>query len=100
VFNGLLLGAAYDAAFDAGLITFKIDGQIAISEMLGNEQRQAAGLDAAATLRSITQQHQEYLYYHRSAATPAAAPIPTISRRVSVLIRNLSAGEALQRDVR
>jgi hypothetical protein len=66
VFNGLLLGAAYDAAFDAGFITFETDGQIKISEMLGYEQRQAAGLDAAATLRSITQQHQEYLDYHRS----------------------------------
>lgn len=66
VFNGLLLGAAYDAAFDVGLIAFQADGRIIISGTLSEGQRKGAGLDAAAALRSVSEQHQEYLAYHRS----------------------------------
>jgi putative restriction endonuclease len=67
VFNGLLLGAAYDAAFDAGLIAFDDDGRIVISTSVADEQREAAGLDAGATLRAITDRHRSYLAYHRLA---------------------------------
>jgi hypothetical protein len=65
VFNGLLLGAAYDAAFDAGLIAFDDDGRIVISTSVADEQREAAGLDPGATLRAITDRHRSYLAYYR-----------------------------------
>jgi hypothetical protein len=67
VFNGLLLGVAYDAAFDAGLIAFEPDGRIVISSNLADEQRLAAGLDAGVALRAITDQHRSYLAYHRAS---------------------------------
>ena len=67
MFNGLLLGAAYDAAFDAGLITFGADGKIIVSDALSDEQRDVAGLSTDAVLRLTSDQHQEYLAYHRSS---------------------------------
>lgn len=66
VFNGLLLGAAYDAAFDAGLIAFAPDGQIIVSTVLSDDQRTAAGLNPTVKLRSIADRHQNYLAYHRT----------------------------------
>ena len=37
VHNGLLLSALWDAAFDAGLVTFEDDGRPCFSEALGHQ---------------------------------------------------------------
>ncbi|TIX78606.1 MAG: HNH endonuclease [Mesorhizobium sp.] len=67
VFNGLLLGPAYDAAFDAGLITFEDDGSIAISPRLPPNQLLAAGISERARLSTISETHRAYLAYHRES---------------------------------
>jgi len=66
VHNGLLLGPAYDAAFDAGFITFNDDRTIVVSSQLPADQRSAAGIEATATLRSLRDEHRAYLEHHRA----------------------------------
>lgn len=65
VFNGLMLGPAYDAAFDAGLITFADDGRIIISQRLPSNQIEAAGISVNAALQTLLDQHRSYLAHHR-----------------------------------
>jgi hypothetical protein len=67
VFNGLLLGAAYDAAFDAGLISFNIDGSIAISNQLPAHQLLAAGISDRARVTTLDEAHRSYLAHHRES---------------------------------
>jgi hypothetical protein len=62
VHNGLLLSALWDAAFDAGLVTFEDDGTPRFAETLGQEAR--ALLPWAAPL-TLTDQHRTYLAWHR-----------------------------------
>ena len=63
--NGLLLSPAYDAAFDAGLISFQADGEIMISRSLTAERLQAAAISKTARLRSLSSAHLPYLVHHR-----------------------------------
>ena len=65
-FNGLLLCPNLDAAFDSGLISFKDDGRLLISNQLNPEDQAALGVDSAASLRFIDERHQQYLWYHRN----------------------------------
>lgn len=67
VFNGFILGPAYDAAFDAGLISFEDDGTIAISPRLPTNQFLAAGISNTARLSAVTDQHRGYLAHHRES---------------------------------
>ncbi|MGB2057929.1 MAG: DUF2002 family protein [Alcanivorax sp.] len=62
-YNGLLLTANLDAAFDNGLITFSRNGKI----LIAREFTDAAdfGIDANMKLRKLDAQHQEYLTWHR-----------------------------------
>lgn len=63
VHNGLLLAVHWDAAFDAGLVTFDNDGAALFSAVLGAAERLI--LDASPKLL-LTQQHQIRLAWHRS----------------------------------
>ncbi|AWN15324.1 putative type II restriction endonuclease [Salinisphaera sp. LB1] len=63
VYNGLLLTANLDAAFDAGLITFEETGAIRISRHFANAA--AFGIAADMRLRSIETAHDSYLQHHR-----------------------------------
>ena len=45
VFNGLLLAPNLDAAFDRGFITVAENGEVLVSERLGDPDRRALGLD-------------------------------------------------------
>jgi len=65
IFNGLIRGPAYDAAFYAGLITFDAGGAIAISPRLISSQCSVAGIEAGVTLKTLTEKHHAYLSYHR-----------------------------------
>ncbi len=66
VYNGLLLAAHLDAAFDQGLITFSPKGELSVSAHLGTEARQLLGLDRAWPLLRLKPQHEVYLAYHRA----------------------------------
>ncbi|MER8678817.1 HNH endonuclease [Mesorhizobium sp. M1405] len=64
VHNGLLLSALWDAAFDAGLVTFDNDGKVLPSPSL--EAAAQEGLAVRETPRLILRdKHLPYLAYHR-----------------------------------
>lgn len=64
VHNGLLLSALWDAAFDAGLVSFDDLGRPIPSPRLGDDARTAMDLDAVAQL-PLSDQHRERLKWHR-----------------------------------
>jgi HNH endonuclease len=64
-FNGFLLQPSLDAAFDAGYISFDLDGRIMISRELSEADAKTLGLDASLHLRKFEAKHQHYLDYHR-----------------------------------
>ena len=66
VFNGLLLAAHLDAAFDSGFITVAYDGTVLVSSMLPPDARSVVGLDGVLTVRSLHHAHQRYLRSHRA----------------------------------
>jgi len=64
VHNGLLLSALWDAAFDAGLVTFDALGRPVASPQLGKAARDALELDEAAPL-PLSDEHRGRLEWHR-----------------------------------
>ena len=64
LYNGLLLGPAYDAAFDKGFITFGADGVMQVSGKLSDFQLDGLGIVRGASLRKIEDEHRVYLGYH------------------------------------
>lgn len=78
VYNGLLLSALWDAAFDAGLVTFEDDGTPRFAVGLSAEAR--AALRWSTPLR-LTAQHRAQLAWHREnvfAATATAPNLPSL----------------------
>lgn len=67
VFNGLLLAAHWDAAFDAGLVTFDDDGKLSPSPQLPADALQLlAGAASPAAIRiSMQPQHTPLMQWHR-----------------------------------
>lgn len=65
VYNGLLLAAHLDAAFDAGLIAFKDNGEILISDNLPESDRRAMNINSSLVLRQVGISHYENLSWHR-----------------------------------
>ena len=66
VFNGLLLSANLDAAFDAGLVTFDDAGLMVCSPALPPEARALLGWSGALRLRRIEAAHRAYPAFHRA----------------------------------
>ena len=66
-YNGLLLSAAYDAAFDRGLITLEDDGTWTRVANLTDEQWDQAGLGRLSDHRvlGLSDEHKRYLARHR-----------------------------------
>ena len=64
VFNGLLLAAHWDAAFDSGLITISTSGQVVASAALSDSTIEVLGLSGDLCIR-LQQQHDPYLAWHR-----------------------------------
>ena len=65
VFNGLLLAAHLDAAFDAGYITVAADGTVLVSSTLPPEARSVLGLADSLTVNGLHRVHERYLPFHR-----------------------------------
>lgn len=65
VYNGFLLVAHLDAAFDAGLIGVRGDGEIHVSRHLNPEARTLLGLDVPRRIDRLSDRHQYYLEWHR-----------------------------------
>lgn len=66
VHNGLLLSALWDAAFDAGLVTFGDDGGPLPSPRLSREAVTALNLQFGNKLSGLTDAHRANLAWHRS----------------------------------
>lgn len=66
VYNGFILGPAYDAAFDAGLISFEDGGAIVISPRLPANQLLVAGLSSNAKVSNLSDENRHYLAHHRA----------------------------------
>jgi predicted restriction endonuclease len=65
VYNGLLLSALWDAAFDAGLVTFDDNGNVLPSPRM--EVAALAELKVATARQLVLRdEHRPYLAYHRS----------------------------------
>lgn len=65
VYNGILLAAHLDAAFDAGFITVADDGTITVSDALDSDARATLGLDQPFKVQGLTAGHRSYLPWHR-----------------------------------
>lgn len=61
-FNGLLLIPNLDKAFDQGFMSFKKNGDVLISDLL--QKPYLLGINTGLRIH-ISDQHQEYLEYHR-----------------------------------
>lgn len=64
-FNGLLLAAHLDAAFDQGLMAVAEDGALLWSPALGEDDRARLGVADGLRVAGLTPQHRRYLTYHR-----------------------------------
>jgi hypothetical protein len=65
VHNGLLLSALWDAAFDAGLVSFANDGTVLASPELSADARTALGIERAPRLPNLRDAHRVNLGAHR-----------------------------------
>lgn len=65
-FNGLLLAAHLDAAFDKGLISFDDEGRLLQAGALSASDAVILGLDLPLQLRRVDERHRPYLTYHRT----------------------------------
>jgi hypothetical protein len=63
---GLLLSPAYDAAFDAGLLTFNESGAVLFSGSLRPEAAASIGIVPSAQIVGFQSRHESYLAYHRN----------------------------------
>lgn len=66
VYNGLLLSAHLDAAFDAGLISFDANGRLLFSDQFQEADRKALGIDDTMVLRRMAPGHTQNLEWHRN----------------------------------
>ena len=65
VHNGLLLSALWDAAFDAGLVTFDDDGKVLTSPRLESAAHEALAVKVSPRL-VLRDEHRSYMAYHRN----------------------------------
>ncbi|WP_157623012.1 HNH endonuclease [Solimonas soli] len=64
VYNGLLLVAHLDAAYDKGLITVHPNGRVEVSRRLSPTALQVLGLDQPACIPSLKGAHSPFLEWH------------------------------------
>ena len=64
VFNGLLLAAHWDAAFDSGLITISTSGHVVTSDALSDATKEVLRVLDVQQIR-LQPQHEPYLAWHR-----------------------------------
>lgn len=66
VYNGFLLAAHLDAAFDAFLISFNDDGAIVLSDALTASDREFLGINLSLRLTKVAPAHHSRLAWHRA----------------------------------
>lgn len=66
VYNGLLLSALWDAAFDRGLISFADDGTVLASAQLSETARAVLALNGVPRLAGLRDAHRKNLALHRT----------------------------------
>jgi putative restriction endonuclease len=66
VFNGLLLAAHLDAAFDSGLIAVAPDGAVMTSSRLSKPALATLGLSAPLRIDGLLPAHEPFLAWHRA----------------------------------
>jgi hypothetical protein len=66
VHNGLLLSALWDAAFDAGMVSFTDDGAVLASCRLSPASGTALGVDRTEKLAGLIAAHRPNLAWHRA----------------------------------
>ncbi|WP_246678085.1 HNH endonuclease signature motif containing protein [Mesorhizobium sp. B1-1-7] len=66
VHNGLLLSALWDAAFDAGLVSFSDDGSALFSPSVGDDARLALRVETSSPLLDLKPGHLTNLAWHRA----------------------------------
>jgi hypothetical protein len=66
VFNGLLLAAHLDAAFDSGLIAVAPDGAVMASSRLYPPTRATLGLSGPRRINGLLPAHEAFLAWHRA----------------------------------
>ncbi len=71
--NGLLLSAAYDAAFDALLVSFDDTGAIRLAPDFSPAAASAAGINPLAKLAKLSAATKGYLAEHRALLAARAA---------------------------
>jgi len=64
VFNGLLLAAHWDAAFDSGLITISTSGHVVPSDALSDATKEVLRVSEVRQIH-LQAQHEPYLAWHR-----------------------------------
>ena len=65
-FNGLLLVPNLDSLFNEGLISFKDDGNVMVSNQLHHEDRRRMYITDNLHLRQVFTEAKPYLDFHRS----------------------------------
>jgi predicted restriction endonuclease len=65
VYNGLLLSALWDAAFDSGLISFADDGSVLLTDQISEATRATLAITPTTRLNGLRDQHRANLAVHR-----------------------------------
>jgi hypothetical protein len=65
-FNGILLNATLDIAFELGFISFNDDGAILIGRYRAQQLKRELGVHSSMRLRIVDKHHAPYLSWHRS----------------------------------
>jgi len=66
VHNGILLSALWDAAFDAGLVTFADNGEVQFSPRLSDAAKAKLVTNTTVSLTGMADQHLVNMAWHRS----------------------------------
>jgi len=77
IFNGLLLVAHLDTAFDSGFITVSEGGEVLVSDALPQEARAVLGLNRSLNVRETRGPHERYMTWHRAEVFRTGAENPT-----------------------
>lgn len=83
VFNGFLLAANWDAAFDQGFVTITDDGEVIAAAALDERARRLLGLEFTGSRVAIAG-HRTYLHWHREKVFRGApGGLPASKSRIS-----------------
>ena len=76
VFNGFLLSANLDALFDRHLISFTDGGDLLVSKIVAEQEKERLGLQEPLRLRWLADEHFPYLKFQRQKFREHASTLP------------------------